>query len=107
VFAAMMLTGTGSASAASQFRPVVAAHSDKCLDVSGVSQQKGAAVIQWPCHGGGNQRWRKVDVGGGYFRLVASHSGKCLDVSGASQQNGAAVIQWTCHAGLNQRWRKG
>jgi hypothetical protein len=30
-------------------------HSDKCLDVSGVSMDQGAVVHQWDCYGGANQ----------------------------------------------------
>ena len=36
---------------------VRASHSNKCLDVSGVSALDGAAVHQWDCSGD-NARWR-------------------------------------------------
>lgn len=32
-------------------------HSNKCLDVAGVSKANGATVQQWDCHDGLNQRW--------------------------------------------------
>ena len=83
---------------------VVARHSGKCLDVSGVSTDDGAGVQQWSCHGGGNQLWRIEPIAGDYSRLTAEHSGKCLDVRGVSTENGAALQQWSCHDGDNQQW---
>ncbi|WP_420042659.1 RICIN domain-containing protein [Cystobacter fuscus] len=79
----------------------MARHSGKCVDVSSASTEDGAAVVQWGCHGGNNQRFYVQDWGGRY-RLVAKHSGKCLDVSGASTADGAYFIQWPCHGGDNQ-----
>lgn len=32
-------------------------HSGKCIDVGGWSQQNGARLIQWDCHGGSNQKF--------------------------------------------------
>ena len=83
---------------------IVAKHSGQCLDVTGASQDNGAAVIQWPCHGGSNQQWSLYNAGDGYYLVTVNHSGQCLDVTGASQDNGAAVIQWPCHGGDNQQW---
>ncbi|MFE9018083.1 RICIN domain-containing protein [Streptomyces sp. NPDC007808] len=85
--------------------PLFAKHSGKVLDVSGVSPDNGAPVIQWDWWGGDNQRWRLEAVGDGYVRAVAQHSGKVLDVSGISPDNGAPVIQWDWWGGDNQRWR--
>jgi len=93
-----------------QFRPgkpysLVAKHSGKCLDVSGVSKDTGANVYQWDCHGGPNQQWTLTDKGDGYYTMTARHSGKCLDVSGVSKDNGANIYQWDCHGGPNQQWQ--
>ena len=55
---------------------LVARHSGKCLDVSGVSMDDGAPVIQWTCNGGLNQRWTLQPASDGYYNLVAGHSGK-------------------------------
>jgi hypothetical protein len=85
--------------------PLFARHSGKVLDVSGISLDNGAPVIQWDWWGGDNQRWRLEAVGDGYVRAVAQHSGKVLDVSGISPDNGAPVIQWDWWGGDNQRWR--
>lgn len=81
-----------------------AKHSGKCLDVSGASNNTGANIYQWDCHGGPNQRWTLTDKGGGYYTVTAQHSGKCMDVEGAGQGNGANVYQWDCHSGPNQLW---
>ncbi|MBA3440306.1 MAG: RICIN domain-containing protein, partial [Pyrinomonadaceae bacterium] len=83
---------------------IVARHSNKCLDVSGGSTANGSVIIQWDCHGGANQQWQRVAVGGGYERLVAPHSGKVLDVSASSTANGARVHQQEFVGGANQQW---
>jgi uncharacterized protein (DUF1800 family) len=83
---------------------LVARHSGKCLDVSGVSMDDGAPVIQWTCTGGLNQTWTLQPASDGYYNLVAGHSGKLLDVSGASTDDGARVIQWPANGGQNQQW---
>jgi hypothetical protein len=83
---------------------VVAAHSGKCLDVSGGSRESGASVIQWTCGEQDNQWWSFIPVGD-YYKIIARHSGKCLDVSGGSTGNGAQVIQWDCNNSDNQLWR--
>jgi Ricin-type beta-trefoil lectin domain len=87
------------------FYSLTAVHSGRCLDVSGVSQDNGANVWQWDCHGGNNQQWLLTEVSPGVYTMAAVHSGKCIDVSGASPDIGAVVWQWTCHGGTNQQWR--
>ncbi len=84
---------------------LIARHSGKCLDVYGESTDDAAAIIQWACHGGPNQRWRLEPTGDGYVRLIATHSGKALDVYGASTDDGAVLIQWPAHSGTNQQWQ--
>jgi len=83
---------------------LVARHSGKCLDVSGVSVDDGAPVIQWTCNGGLNQRWTLQSTSDGYYNLVAGHSGKLLDVGGVSMDDGARVVQWPANGGQNQQW---
>lgn len=81
-----------------------------CMDVDGWSQNNGARIAQWGCHGGGNQKfrqilkfksntghidyWNRVYKG---FRLQAAHSNKCLDVPFGNAYNGAPVQQWDCN----------
>ncbi|MEN3360317.1 MAG: hypothetical protein V7637_4299, partial [Mycobacteriales bacterium] len=84
---------------------LVARHSGKCLDVTSASTGNGAAVKQFTCNGGANQRWQAVDAGGGFVRLLAGHSGKCLDVTDGSTSDGAALEQFSCNAGTNQQFQ--
>src|SRR6059058_77741 len=93
-FAAALATALGAgaapASASVVYNQLIARHSGKCVDVSGVSTATGALVWQWDCLGAGqtNQQFSLVRVGlTNYYELVARHSGKCLDVSGVSTAN--------------------
>ena len=96
--------GTVAASTAGTVT-LTARNSGKCLDVTSASTANNAAVKQFTCNGGANQRWQAVDAGGGFVRLLAGHSGKCLDVANASTANNAAVIQFSCGAGTNQQFQ--
>lgn len=94
---------------------VVNQFSGKCLDVANVSTADGAAVQQWTCNGGANQRYKLQTVtalGNSHdYQLVAVHSGKCVDVSTISTAPGAKIHQWPCDAASalttkkNQIWR--
>jgi alpha-L-fucosidase len=44
---------------------IVSVKSGEVLDVNGGSSADGAQLIQWPYHGGPNQRWRLGVVGSG------------------------------------------
>jgi hypothetical protein len=79
--------------------------SNKCVDVSGASNNRGANVYQYTCSGGKNQKWEFVPQFDGYYRIVAEHSNKCLDVNDNSTSNGANVHQWDCHGKDNQKWK--
>lgn len=82
---------------------IVAKHSGKCMDVSGVSTAPAAAILQWDCHGGANQSFQIVPVNGG-FKIIAKHSGLGLDVNGGprSVYDGATLIQYQFLGGANQ-----
>lgn len=84
---------------------LVARHSGKCADVTSASSASGAAVVQYTCNGGANQRWRWQSAGDGYYRIVATHSGKCAEVAGGSTANGAWLQQADCQTGEHQQWR--
>jgi hypothetical protein len=84
---------------------LTARHSGKCLDVTGASTTNSAAVKQFTCNGGANQRWQPVDAGGGFVRLLAGHSGKCLDVANSSTADRAVVTQFSCNGGANQQFQ--
>lgn len=87
-----------------RFYNIIAVHSGKCMDVSGIRQDNGAPIIQWSCWGGQNQSFFLQPHSDGTFSLIAQHSGKCVDVSNVSTANGAPIIQWDCWGGNNQRF---
>ncbi|MFE5592233.1 RICIN domain-containing protein [Streptomyces sp. NPDC056549] len=80
--------------------------SKKCLEVADWSKADGAAVRQWDCHYGDNQKWYRWglsdDVDVSFYINV--NSGKCLEIGGWNRNNGATANQWGCHYGLNQRY---
>jgi hypothetical protein len=84
-------------------------NSGKCLDLSGNAAENGAAVIQWNCHNGANQRWDRVLPAGADPQthtwpvlLRNRASGKCLDLDHSGTANGTGFLQWDCHGGDNQ-----
>jgi hypothetical protein len=83
---------------------LMAAHSQKCLDVAFESQANSAPIIQFTCNGKQNQQWWLVDKGNSEYQLKAVHSGKCLDVP-LQPGDGVQLVQYDCHEGSNQRWR--
>ena len=85
--------------------PIFARHSGLCFDISGISPDNGADVIQWDYWGGGNQLFRVEWVEASHYRLIAQHSGRVVDVNGISVDNGAKLIQWDWWGGDNQRFR--
>ncbi|MGZ3439046.1 MAG: RICIN domain-containing protein, partial [Polyangia bacterium] len=62
----------------------------KCLEVYGWSQDNGAAITTWSCHGGANQRWQQIN--GNVFRNV--NSGKCLT-------DQVTIFRWGTHASIS------
>ncbi|MGW9453377.1 RICIN domain-containing protein [Streptomyces sp. NPDC055632] len=87
---------------------IVAKHSSKCLDVAGWGTHDGARIIQWPCHGGNNQKWYLERRADNQWQIRSLHSGKCLDAHNpamtAPPQN-TYLQQWTCLGGKNQAWQ--
>ncbi|KUN58237.1 hypothetical protein AQJ46_43280 [Streptomyces canus] len=87
---------------------IVAAHSGKCLDVEGWGTHDGARVIQWPCHGGNNQKWYLERRADNQWQIRSLHSGKCLDAHNpalTAPPQGTRLQQWTCLGGQNQAWQ--
>ena len=65
-----------------------------CLDVEGASTYRGARVIDWPCHGGANQRWQvlgRSDYAEDHVLLRSVHGGLC-----AETENGELRMR-DCH----------
>jgi type 1 glutamine amidotransferase len=82
---------------------LVAQHSGKLADISGVSTAAGALLHQWAATGGLNQQFDFLDSGGGYYRIRARHSGLVLQVAGNS--NGADIAQRADTNATSQQWR--
>ncbi|MFF0558795.1 RICIN domain-containing protein [Streptomyces sp. NPDC004266] len=81
--------------------------SGKCLEVADWSKNDGAAVRQWDCTGGDNQKWARYSAPGssrGPYWYINLNSGKCLEIRDWGTHNGAVADQWSCHYGANQTW---
>lgn len=85
---------------------LVAAHSNKVLDVWWSSQENGAGLHQWTANGtySQNQHWALQRNAEGYFQITARHSGKALDVQNSNQTEGGMVIQYTPNGTAAQQW---
>ncbi|ARQ72169.1 RICIN domain-containing protein [Streptomyces marincola] len=88
------------------YQTLTARHSGKCLDIPSQSQAVGQQLAQYPCNGGGNQRFWPRATADGHVQLVTRHSSLCLAVADGSTARGAAVVQQACDAGsAAQQWR--
>ncbi|HEU5111103.1 MAG TPA: RICIN domain-containing protein [Micromonosporaceae bacterium] len=109
VLPALVVGGPAAAAAPAVGVHILAAHSNKCVNVQGAVTTNSAAVIQYTCSTRTNDDWRAVAMGDGTYQLVVTHSGKCLNVKGGVTTNNAAIIQYTCTAAgaatKNDRWR--
>jgi hypothetical protein len=90
------------------FRPQNLA-SGLCLDALG-GATNGTPVVQWPCSGISNQRWRASrdlpDIVSLRSR-VAGTSSHCLDVPGGQSTDGLAVQIYVCNGTAAQAWGVG
>ncbi|MFF7124554.1 RICIN domain-containing protein [Streptomyces sp. NPDC008240] len=90
-------TGTVTGTSAT-YNTLVARHSSKCADVPGQSLWQGAAISQYTCNGGANQKWWFKDLGNGYYELPGRGSSLCL------QENASDVTQEDCTGATAQQW---
>jgi hypothetical protein len=73
----------------------------RVADVYRASTAANTPVIQYPAHGGANQRWTFTALGGGAYQVRSAGSGLCLDAAGSRGR----VVQNACAAGTaSQRW---
>ena len=84
---------------------VVAKHSGKVLDVSGVSTADSAIIHQWVYAGGKNQKWQIEGLGGSTYKITAAHSSKVLEVADAPRSDGAPARQSTWTGAGSQKWK--
>jgi len=79
-----------------------------CLDVERHSQDEGANLIVYRCHGEDNQKFELRSSGANrsrdWFAAESVDSGLCLDIKGNSRSRGAQLIQWPCKNADNQRF---
>lgn len=90
------------------FRPQNRA-SGLCLDALG-GASNGVPVVQWPCSGISNQRWRASRNLPDIVALrsnVAGTSSHCLDVPGGQSTEGLAVQIYVCNGTPAQAWGVG
>ncbi|MEU8526854.1 MULTISPECIES: RICIN domain-containing protein [Streptomyces] len=89
-----------TASAASFSGRFINVATDLCMDGSG-NAGPGAAVIQWGCNGGANQRWYASTDSRGRQTIRNAASGLCLDRHDDTRM-GATLILWYCNDKWNQ-----
>lgn len=85
----------GATSAA--YETLTARHSGKCADVPGQSLWQGAALTQYTCNGGANQKFWFKSLGG-YYQLTGRGSSLCLT------ENATDVTQEDCSGAVSQQW---
>jgi hypothetical protein len=101
--------------------------SRKCLTVQNASSSNNAAVLQYTCNGGTNERWRYEEfqfgtdssgnriaegtvIGGvlylatSYFKIVNVNSGLCLTVKDTGTDNGDTLLQYDCASAGSNEW---
>jgi GH18 family chitinase len=78
--------------------------SNKCLDNTGGSLTNDTQMVQWTCgSANSNQKWKFVDVGGGYYHIINQTSGMCLDNGGSTTDN-TYIEQYNCVTSQNLEW---
>jgi hypothetical protein len=88
-----------------EFESQVAAN--KSLEVAGASTATGTSVQISTYADGTHQRWKAIDVGGGYWSFSPVHApGLRLNVGGASSADGALVTQSTSNGTTAQKWKR-
>ncbi|HEY4023834.1 MAG TPA: cellulase family glycosylhydrolase [Pseudonocardiaceae bacterium] len=96
---ALLLTGTGSATAAvTTPGTIVGQQSGRCVDVTSGGTANGTVVQIYDCNGSGAQQWQVGSNGS----ITNPQSGKCLDANGSA--NNSYLQIWACGGTANQQW---
>ncbi|MBV6645548.1 MAG: RICIN domain-containing protein [Cyclobacteriaceae bacterium] len=83
---------------------IVVRSSNKPLDVSGCSVEKGANVHQWD-HGNVDcQKWHIQATSDGYYTITSLQGGMVLEVENCSNANAANVQMWAPSGADCQKW---
>jgi hypothetical protein len=72
---------------------IINVNSNKCLTVSGASNNEGAAIVQWTYNNGDNDKWKITALPDGYYKITNKKSDKVLTVNGSSTLDDATIIQ--------------
>jgi Ricin-type beta-trefoil lectin domain-like len=83
---------------------VINANSNKCLDVANNSTANNAAIQQWTCGTGDNQKWKIEPVGAGLYKLTAIHSGRVIGIGASGMADGVKAVQWDWVGVADQKW---
>ena len=80
-------------------RTIANLNSTLCMDVNGGSMNWGAAIIQFNCHGGGNETWDIIPFVGSttWHYIKNKKSGLCLDVPNGEDDPLLQLQQWPCN----------
>jgi hypothetical protein len=87
-------------------RMIRVSHSGHFVDVAGVGQEDGTPVVQWPYHGGANQRFKFVAAGpagrrASIYQIRALHTqNKCLTVDSTSVNTALRISECASAAGV-------
>jgi beta-N-acetylglucosaminidase len=78
------------------FYSIINIRSGLALDVFGSSAREGAKVIQWPSHGGDNQKWGFAANSDGSYTIVSKlNSSLCIDATGGRFVDGTPLVLWS------------
>ncbi len=98
-------TSPGQRRQAGPFRPIIAAHSGKCLDVPNASRDENVGVNQYRCEGSNEQRFSfRLSNDVRYSNIVAAHSGKCLGAMYGARDNNVSIVQQQCRDAMHQKF---
>lgn len=93
---------SGSVALPEAFYSIEAVHSQKGLDIAGVSTTPGAYLQQYTYGGGSNQKFKLVYTDG-YFQITAQHSNLALTVP--NQTNGVVYQEVLNNDWWSQQWQ--
>lgn len=75
------------------------------MDVDGARSDNGTNIHLWESTGGGNQKFKVVSLGSGWYKIICAANGKAVDVSGGSSQNGTNVQLFEDNGTAAQQWK--
>jgi hypothetical protein len=92
---------TSASAPAPAYYRIINKVSGKCLTQWGPGD--GAAITQFTCDGGADQKW-SIDLAT-VGTIVNFATGDCLDLFGNGNADGQLVSTWSCYGAASQVWR--